>query len=243
MNMRNTVQHRPHSEDGTGLLEVMVATMAGLIVLAATMQTISSFQRQFSNQQIALGQQQDLRLGIELLEQELHLADSASLSIMKRDEIEFGANVNGLSTIVTAPALSGQTTISVEDSREWPERKTILICWHERCDAMVLARDGQRALLTVTQPIAVTIPAGASVLVRNRVRYYSRKDDHGITRFLRQVDGGASVLVGDIQEVRFSYWNEQGWPEVQPTLVRRIVVEMSLLGRSSKTIREISLRA
>jgi len=238
----NSMNERDRTEGGTSLLEVLVATAAGLIILAATMQAISFFQRQFTNQQSALAQQQDLRLSLELLEQELHLAASDAVSIMKQDELEFGANVNGLFTAVSAPAMAGQTTITVDDGREWPERKTIQVCWNERCEAMTLARDGQRALLTVTEPISATIPAGAVVSVRNRVRYYSRRDDRGNLRFLRMVDGGASVLIGDVQEVRFSYWDGQGRPAVQAASVRRIVVEMSLRGSSTKTVREISLR-
>lgn len=230
------------SEAGASLLELVVATAAGLIILAATMQTLSGFQRQFTSQQSELIQQQDLRLGLELLEQELHLAQPNSLSIMKQDELEFGANINGLATLVTAPAMPGQTTISVDDGREWSERKTIIICWNDRCETMTLAREGQRALLTVTQPIPLTIPAGAFVSIRNRVRYYSRRDDKGVPRFLRQVDGGASVLVGDVQVVKFSYWNAEGQRATASTSVGRIVVEVSLPGTSIKTVREISLR-
>jgi hypothetical protein len=243
MRSNATAHQIEHPEAGTSLLEVILATAAGLVILYATMQAVSSFQRQFTNQQGALVQQQDLRLSLELLEQELHLVESDSLSIMKPDELEFGANVNGLFTTVKAPALPGQTAISVDDGREWPERKTVLICWNERCETMTLAHDGQRALLTVTQPISASIPAGASVSVKNRVRYYTRRDDGGIARFLRMVDGGASVLIGDIQEVRFSYWDQQGRPAVQPALVRRIVVEVSLPGRAAIEVREIGLRA
>lgn len=239
---RKSVKRVARSETGTSLIELLMATAAGLVILAAAMQAISGFQSRFAGLQSALARQQDLRLGLELLAQELNLTMSEALWTVKGDEIEFGANVNGLSTTVVAPASAGQVTIAVEDGRAWPERKAILACWHERCEAMTLARDGQRATLTVTQPIAVAIPAGAFVSVRNRVRYYSRRDERGIPRFLRQVDGGASVLVGDIQEVRFSYWTGQGRPAVQPSQIRKIVVEMSLSGRSTRAVREISLR-
>lgn len=233
---------REPTEAGATLLELMVATAAGLVILATTMQTLSFFQRQFTNQQSEVAQQQDLRLCLELLERELHLTASDSVSIMEQDDLEFGANVNGLSTTVTVPVLAGQSTIPVDDGRGWPERKTVLICWMEQCEAMTLARDGQRALLTVTPPISATIPAGAAVSVRNRVRYYSRRDDRGILRLLRMVDGGASVLIGDIQQVRFSYWDEHGSPVAHSALVRRIVVAVSLRDHTTEAVREISLR-
>jgi hypothetical protein len=230
------------SEVGTSLLELIVASAAGLIILAATIQSLSFFKRQFVNQQSALAQQQDVRLSLELLEQEIHLTESDALSVMKQDEIQFAANINGLSTTVMLPVGLGQTTVPVEDGRGWPKGKTVVICWSDRCDARILARDGQRAALTVSQPISTIIPVGASVTVRNTVRYYSNQDENGAVRFLRQVDGGASVLVGDIRAVRFSYWTEQGRPATRPGLIRLITVEIGLPGRSSPAVRDISLR-
>jgi hypothetical protein len=221
----------------------MLAMAAGLIVLCSMLQSLSFFQRQFSNQQAAVSQAQDLRLGLELLQQELRLAEPGSLSILRPDEVEFRANIHGFITRLSAAALPGHTTLSVEDGRGWPERKTILVCWNDQCDMGTLARDGQRAVLTLTQPISRSIPSGASITVLNRVRYYGRRDERGVPRFLRQVDGGASVLVGDIREVRFSYWDEGGHPTAQSALVRRIVVEVNLPRNSLKAVREISLRA
>lgn len=231
-----------NAQTGTSLLELTVALAAGFVILASAIQALSSLQRQFTNQQVSLAQQQDVRLSLELLGQELHLAGPESLFVMKQDEVEFGANVNGVLTTVNAPVPLRQTAIPVEDGRDWPERKTILVYWDDHCELMTLARNGQRSLLTVTEPIPTAIPAGALVSIRNRVRYYSRRDENGNLRLLRQVDGGASVLVGDIQEMRLSYWNEQGRREAQASLVRRIVVELVLSGRSTRAVREISLR-
>jgi hypothetical protein len=242
MNTSGILKSFGRSEIGTSLLELMVASAVGLIILAAAIQSLSLFKRQFSNQQSRLAQQQDVRLSLELLEQEIHLTESDALSVMGQDEIEFGANINGLSTTVALAVGTGQTTVPVEDGRGWPKGKIIVVCWSDRCDAMLLARDGQRASLTVSQPITTAIPAGASVTVRNTVRYYSNKDDNGTLRFLRQVDGGASVLVGEIRQVRFFYWTEQGRPANRPGLVRLITVEIGLPGRASVAVRDISLR-
>jgi hypothetical protein len=76
----------------------------------------------------------------------------------------------------------------------------------------------------------------------NRVRYYSRRDDQGVLRLLRQVDGGASVLVRDIREVRFSYWDENGQAVTQPALVKLVVVEVMMSDQGIRAVREISLR-
>jgi hypothetical protein len=60
---------------------------------------------------------------------------------------------------------------------------------------------------------------------------------------LRQVDGGASVLVGDIREARFSYRDEMGQAVTQPALVKLVVVEVKMSDRGIRAVREISLRA
>lgn len=228
------------SESGTSLLELMGAMVAGLVVLGATLQSLSYFQQAFVRQQHRITQQQDLRLGLEVLEQELRLAGFGSLSIILPDAVEFTANIHGLMTNVTSAALTGQTTLAVDDGRGWPDGKLVRICWSEQCERFTLARTGQRNLLTLVEPIAYPIPAGASVSVMNRIRYYSRADERGLLRLLRQVDGGASVLIGDIKGMAFSYWNEQGSKTTHPEQVRRILIEISLPHRVEE--REISLR-
>ena len=234
--------HRIRTEAGTSLIELMLAVAAGLVVLGATLQALSYFQQQFMRQQREVAQQQDLRLGLEVLEQELRLAGSGFLITAASDSVEFSANLQGLSTTVTAAAAIGQTALSVEDGRGWDDRKTIVACWAERCETLALARDGQRRLLSVTQPLTKAIPSGAYVTLLNRVRYYSRRDAQGVLRLLRQVDGGASVLVGDIREARFSYWDENGQVATQPVLVRLVVVEVMMSDHGVRTVRGISLR-
>jgi len=234
--------HRAWAEAGTSLTELMFATAAGLVVLGATLQALSYFQQQFMKQQRGVAQQQDLRLGLEVLEQELRLAGSDSLTTAASDSVEFSANLQGLSTTVTTAAAVGQTDLSVEDGRGWEDRKTIVVCWAEHCETHALALDGQRRLLTVTQPLTRAIPSGAFVSLLNHVRYYSRRDDQGVLRFLRQVDGGASVLVGDIREARFSYWDENGQVATELAQVRLVVVEVTMSDRGIRAVREMSLR-
>jgi Tfp pilus assembly protein PilW len=112
-------------ETGTSLIELMFAMAAGLVVFSATLQALSYFQHQFMRQQREVSQQQDLRLGLEVLEQELRMAGSDSLTIVASDSVEFSANLQSLSTTLTAMAEVGQTTLSVEDGREWNGRKQL----------------------------------------------------------------------------------------------------------------------
>lgn len=229
-------------EAGTSLVELMLAMAAGLVVLGATLQALSYFQQRFIGHQREVAQQQDLRLGLEVLEQELRLAEPGSLTTVAEDMVEFSANLQGISTTVTTVGAIGQTALSVEDGRGWGDQKTIVACWAERCETLTLARDGQRRLLTVTQPLTRAIPSGAFIFLLNSVRYYSRSDNQGVLRLLRQVDGGASVLVGDIKSARFSYWDENGQAVTEPTRVKRVVVEVVMSDRGVRTVRDISLR-
>jgi hypothetical protein len=57
------------------------------------------------------------------------------------------------------------------------------------------------------------------------------------------VDGGASVLVGDIEVAKFSYWGEDGRAVSESRYLKRIVIEVILRGPGTRAIREISLKS
>ena len=234
---------RLRSSGGFSLIEVMAAMAAGLVVLAAVLEAVGYFQREFSRLHERLTQQQDVRLWLELFEQELRLTSPASMSIVRPDAVEFTANVGGLATTVTASMAPGQTTVPVEDGRGWPDNKLVRMCWNDQCEQFTLARAGQRNLLTFVEPATRPVPAGASAVVMNRVRYYSRPDERGVVRWLRQIDGGASVIAGNIASFTLRYWDAQGRPVMRAELVRRMLVEIALPGRMMKEAREIGLRS
>ena len=227
---------------GFSLMEVITAMAAGLVVLFAALQAVWYFQREFARQHAQIVQQQDVRLGLELFEQELRLAGGESLAVARPDTVEFTANINGLITTIIAPAAAGQTTLTVEDGGGWPDKKLVHVCWNEQCEHFTLARTGLRNLLTLAEPTQRPIPSGASVMVMNRLRYYSRPDERGIVRFLRQIDGGASVIASNIARLTFSYWDAQGRPTTHSASVRRVIIELVLPGRAVAEFREISLR-
>jgi hypothetical protein len=230
------------TETGTSLTELMVAMAAGLIVLGATLQTLSYFQQHYAEQQEKAIRHQDLRLALDLLEQELHVAGSGSISIAAPDELQFLANIHGLATTVTTAATVGAITLSVEDGRGWDAGKTVLLCAFEVCESLTLARDGQRSLLTLIVPLTRMIPAGASVSIINRVRYYTRQDEQGLIRLMRMVDGGASLLVDDIQDVRFSYWDERGQMTTSLQQITRVVVDVAVRREVIRVVRDMGVQ-
>lgn len=227
---------------GFSLVEVIAAMAAGLVVVGAALQALFYFQREFARQHEWMVQQQDVRLGLELFELELRLASSKSLSVVLPDVVEFTANVSGLMTNTTGPIAAGQTTLTVEDGRGWPDNKPVSVCWNDQCEQFILARAGQRNLLTLVQAVTRSIPSGALVMVMNRVRYYSRPDERGILRWLRQIDGGASVIAGPITQFTLRYQDARGRPTMNPEVVHSVVVEIALPGRAAKETRQVSLR-
>ncbi len=230
------------TENGTSLMELIIAMAAGLIVLGATLQGMTYFQQFYSEQQKKVVRHQDLRLALDLLEQELRIAGSGSISIAAPEELQFLANIHGLVTAVTTTATVAQTTLSVEDGRGWGAGKTVLLCAAEACEILTLARDGQRSLLTVIAPLTQTVPVGASLSMVNRVRYYMRRDDQGIMQLMRMVDGGASVLASDIQHVRFSYWDEQGQVTTNLQQITRVVIDVLVRGETIRFVRDIGVQ-
>jgi hypothetical protein len=97
--------------------------------------------------------------------------------------------------------------------------------------------------LTLSEPVGQTIAAGASVEVRNRVAYYTRREEDGTIKLMRMVDGGASTLTSDLEGVRFSYWDERGRAALVPARIKRVVVEITRRQARQQVAKEVGLRS
>jgi len=228
---------------GVCLAELMVAMTAGVIVLAAILQTFNIVHAQAVRQQRMVARQQDLRLGLEVFEQEVRLATPSSIVKALPDEVNFLANVNLLVTNLTAPVLPGQTTLAVQDGSGWSAGKTVTLCGPVTCESRRLARDGQRSLLTLAEPISLALPIGASVEAANRISYYIRRDETGAVRLMRMVDGGASTVIGDLKAAQFAYRDSEDRPTTVTAQVRRIVAVIAAAHSSAVVVRDVGLRS
>ena len=233
---------------GACLAEVMIATAAGLVVLAATLQSLDLFERRLSTQHVAAARAQDLRIGLKVLGDEVRAAGSASsppgapLAVAGRQEIEFEANLGGLVTTLTSPVSSGQQELPVVDGAGWPKGKRVLVCDREHCAEGKLARDGQTALLSVTEPLEHDFAAGSEAHVVNRVRYYVKTERSGTARLMRAVDGGANPLIGEITRFQLNYLDRDGAPTTDPSRVVRLRVEAAVGGDPVPLVLDIGLR-
>lgn len=232
---------------GHCLVEVIIAMAAGVVVLSAAQQSLIHFQHRLYSQQETMGQQQDARLGLRILEAELRAAAGASLAgpaMLKAnaEETEFLANLNALITTVTATAAAGQQELKVLDGSGWPRGKRIIACSAERCVEARLARDGQRFALSLAEPLTMDIPAGSSVSVSNQVRYYLGEARTGRPSLMRQVDGGANSLISDVTQFRLGYLDQEGRITQDPAQVSRVRVELTVGESPRGIVTEVGLR-
>lgn len=236
------------NECGACLAEALIATAAGLVVLAATLQALDLFERRLSSQHVAAARVQDLRIGLKVLEEEVRAAGSASpapgaaLVVAGPQEIEFEANLGGLVTTLTGPVSSGQQELPVVDGAGWPKGKRVLVCDREHCAEGKLARDGQKSLLSVTAPLEHDFAAGSEARVVNRVRYYVKTERNGPARLMRAVDGGANPLIGELTRFHVTYLDRDGLPATDPSRVACLHVEAAVGGDPAALVRDIGLR-
>ena len=236
-----------HDRAGICLAEAMIAMAAGVVVLSASIQALHHFERRFGSQWATIAHHQDLRIGLKVFEDELRLAGKeealSGTTVLKAEaeELIFLANLAGLTTSVTQPVSPGQQQLAVGDGSDWPKGKRIVICSEQHCEEGRLARDGQKTTLSLTDPLTQVFPIGSTVTVTNQVRYYLGRDSRGKAALMRQVDGGASTLIGDVTRFALHYLGRDGKPTQDHIRVARVLIELAVGdGRVIKS--EVGLR-
>ena len=233
---------------GVCLAEVLIALAAGAVVLSATVQSLDHFERRLSKQHVVAAQAQDLRIGLKVLEDELRVmgagasASEAPLHVADRQDVEFTANLSGLVTTLADPVSPVQQELPVVNGADWPKGKRILVCDRMQCAESRLARDGRKTTLSVAAPLGHEFAPGSEVRVVNRVRYYVKTDRNGPARVMRDVDGGANPLIGEVARFQFSYFDRTGAPTTDPLQVTRVRIDAAVGEGRNRVIRDIGLR-
>ncbi len=233
---------------GLCLTELMIAMTAGAIVLAASLECLDHFQRRMLAQQDRLVRQQDVRIGMRVLEAELRLAGSggpptaAPLLQAGPQAIEFLANLDGYSTSLTTAISPHQRELFVVGGTNWPKGKRVWVCGEEHCVEGRLARNGQAGRLFLADAPGQAFPAGSAVFVSNQIRYYLGKDQAGTKSLMRQVDGGAGTLIGGVASFQVRYFDENGSRTTDPALVDRIHIALQVENIPRQLTYEVSLR-
>ncbi len=240
------------NDSGICLAEAMIAMAAGAVVLSATIQALNHFERRLWNQHDTVAHHQEVRIGVNIMESELRLAGpgaallgaGTSAAVLKAgpQEIQFLANLDGLTATLAEPAFPGQYKLVVSDGSSWTKGKRIVICGSESCAENRLARDGRRTELSLTAPLAQAFPMGSAVAVSNSVRYYLGKDGRGRLAVMRQVDGGSNPLIGDVATFRLRYLARDGRPTQDVRLVTRLRIELAVRDGRRIFTSEVGLR-
>lgn len=89
----------------------------------------------------------------------------------------------------------------------------------------------------------ISFTKGASVQVNNRVKYYVKGNEDGTSNLMRMIDGGASVLIGELGDLQFSYWNDMGQEATQASHVKRVVLVIHSSQPLHRMVREVSIRS
>jgi len=243
------MNHRPiRNCRGTCLAEVLIALAAGAVVLSATLQSLSHFEKQLSAQHRTVAQTQDVRIGLTIVADELRLAGTASpptgapVLAAGRQDIAFVANLGGLVTTLTESVPAGRQELPVVNGTDWPKGKRVIVCDREHCVESRLARDGRRRVLNLTEPLGRDATVGSDVRVVNQVRYYLGADRTGKTSVMRDVDGGANPLIGNVERFEFTYFDRDGRPTHDPLRVTRVRIEAAVGESRTTTVRDVGLR-
>jgi len=226
--------HALSNNSGVCLAEAMVAMAAGAVILSTTFQALALFESKLTAQQSLISRHQDQRLGLHVLVEELRLAgtgtpkDTPAMLALGAQELEFTANLDNLRTVLTEPVSALQQDLPVLDGSNWNEGKRIVICSADFCAEGLLARDGRRTSLNLTASLGAAFPAGSEVFVSNRVRYYVSAISGGKKNVMRQIDGGANAIIGDVTQFQLDYFNKQGQPTRDAASVSRVRIEIAV---------------
>ena len=145
-------------------------------------------------------------------------------------------------TTLTQVATMGQQELSVEAGVDWSKGKQVLLCTAAHCVWNRLAADGRQQALPVVTPIAEQLPVRSAVFLLNRVRYYVKRQADDSIRVMREVDGGASTLLADVESFQLQYLGNDGRETNDRREVVRVRVTIEMDQKSSRLMRDIAIR-
>ncbi len=233
---------------GSSLIELLIAMAISSIAISASMNVFSSLGHRFAVQHSTMVTNQDLRLGLDVLCSEVRLAGGGLLGgdspflTAKPDEIEFFANLSGASTTLTEVAEVGRQDLPVDQGAGWPKGKQILLCTVVHCTWNQLAADGRKQALALVTPTTEQFPVRSAIFLLNRVRYYVRRQDDGAMRVMRDVDGGASTLIGDVRQFELQYVDRDERVTTDLSEVVRVRVTVRAGRQESSLVRDVAIR-
>jgi prepilin-type N-terminal cleavage/methylation domain-containing protein len=234
--------------DGISLIELLIALTISSVAISAAIHMFSGYGLRFTTQHSTMVSNQELRIALDVFASEVRLAGAGLLGgespflTAQREEIEFFANLSGSMTTLTQAAVSGQQDLSVETGAGWPKGKLVLLCTVVHCVWNRLGADGRKQQLALATPTAEQLPMHSAIFLLNRVRYYLKQQEDGRLRLMRDVDGGASTLLADMESFQVQYLNREGRRASDIREVVRIRVTIEMGAKNVQLTRDIAIR-
>ncbi len=226
---------------GTTLVELLVALVMSLLILSASMQGLHVFQQKFIDQQNAMTQQQELRIGLQVLKEELRLTGEGPfntgpwLMTAEQTEVSFWANLDGRSTTLRLPIQGTDLQLPVMSSRGWKKGRHLLVCHVTDCAKARLATNGVRNRLTIESALGRPFPLGSQIIELRFIRYYQGRDRQGRSSLMRQVGGGSHSLISPLSHFHLKYFTDEGLLTNNPGEVSRVMLDIAI-GHQSRII-------
>lgn len=233
------------NQAGHCLAELLIAVTAGAVVLSAAVQSLSHFGNRFLVQQQAVSGDQDLRIGLMVIVEELKRVmvgpSGAMLLNLGQQDLTFLQNPDGATAVLTEAAAPGQQEVKAMGAADWAKGKRIMLCDEEQCVDNRLARNGQKAALQLTAPLERGFSSGTTIWLVSQMRYYLGRDQAGHSTLMRQVDGGANPLIGNVTGLAFRYLDKDGRPTEEPTRTARVRMEIGKSDGQAPMARDVAL--
>jgi len=233
---------------GMSLIELLIALTISSVSISAAIHMFSGYGLRFTTQHSTMVSNQESRIALDVFASEVRLAGAGLLGgdtpFLRAEggDIEFFANLSGSITMLTQAAVSGQQDLSVEAGTGWPKGKLVLLCTAVHCAWNRLAADGRKQQLALATPTAEQLPVRSAIFLLNRVRYYLKQQEDGRLRLMRDVDGGVSTLLADVERFQVEYLNREGRITSDTREVVRIRVTLDMGQKSLDLVRDIAIR-
>lgn len=199
------------SQRGGSLVELMVAMVIGLSLLALFGHTVTTFQVDYRRSVTRIDGDQQAHLALALLADELdalvHVLPSATTCPaagvrVDAGRVEFAANLYDRVSRLVEPAVSGRQAVVVEAGKEFKTGDLVMLIdvvnpddpGDDRAECLRIA-DKETEGWILERPLQEAFPAGSPVALVNRVVY--ARDRQG--RLMRTQDSGTQRVAQDVQ--------------------------------------------
>lgn len=227
------------NQAGTSFIEIIVVAVIGVFLLGASIATFLKQQDLYADQNdktyiISQGRQAIKDLARELREAGYGLPPGQGIITAGADTVVFRANLEDVSTRITADINSGDSTLTVNDVTGFSNNDRIAV-YHafdsakqNEIDETINSITGN--VITIQTSYTNTYPSDQGTVV-NKYNLVTLALDNGNSRVTKTIDAGAAIpLIADVENNGLSFVYKDKAGAVTATLadIRKIEITLSL---------------